>query len=160
MKVKAIWKPTLIALSLLLLSMVGLFFAPQEPCLLVLLLYFSGIGGLVVFTRSLASQELLRRGFIMGFCIVSLMIFATLEWWGWGLYAMWGWDKGIFLLYGVCAFAGMGSGQLLYRGATKCRAAETAEERSDGSVLQFLGLVVWTMAFVIVSAANIWWATI
>lgn len=159
MKATATWKPALLVVILLWLGVAALLYADQEPCLFVLLLYISGIGGLVVSTRGLASRSLLRRGFLIGLCGVLLMMSVTLEWWGWGLGASRGWDRAVFLLYGVCAFAGMGSGQLLHMGAAKYGAV-TEEERKDGSVLRLLGLILWTIAFLIVSAANIWWATI
>lgn len=134
-----------------------LIFLLLEPLFWLLII---SVVGLAFFSRRVIVRKPLHRWLTMGLCAASLLVFCTIEWFGWGLYDAWGWgDKGLLLLYEICIVAGAGSGWLLYQGGWRHRADEP-KTRRWGYVLRGLGLLLWSVAFLITFAANIWWATI
>ncbi len=116
--------------------------------------------GLVFFSRRVIKRKAAYGWLTIGLCIVLLLAFCTIEWFGWGLYDFLGWPhKRLLILYGICIIAGAGSGWLLYQGGWRHR-AEILRQRHWGYVLRGLGLLLWSATFQITFAANIWWATI
>jgi len=127
-----------------------------EPLLWLLII---GVAWSVFFRRLVIERKPIRCWLTIGVCVVSLLLFCTIEWFGWGLHELLGWRHTRLLdLYGIGILAGTGSGWLLYQGGWRIQVEETKIHRR-GHVLRSLGLSLWSVTFLLTFAAIIWWAT-
>lgn len=129
-----------------------------DPVLLILLRLLAGGLSLAFLSRRSVTPRPQNHWFIfLGSSTLLLIGFCINEWWVWGLYDAWGWSSILLTLLGICVSVGAISAYLLYRGYRYCQLQERGYS-GWGDVLRTLGLFLWGMCYLAISAAIILWA--
>lgn len=151
-------KPFLIIAFTLGVGVAASWFTKIDPVLLIILRLLVGSICLAHFSQVAVAPHVQKSAVhFWGSNMVLLLGFCINEWFVWGLYDAWGWNRALSILLGVSVSISAISGYLLYRGCRHCQFQERGYS-GWGDLLRGLGLSLWGMCYLGVSVTIIVWA--